>query len=173
MSVPLLVLFNNLDQGRLSLAAVIGANIVVILLLSWRKRGVALASAAKLASWYVIVVFACVLLIEALFPVCFPAEHAEVLNLSQAFLSPYVDQRSDCDVVFDNGQPGPSPAATRGPETVTRMDYRKPAARFEYYGRDPNTGMRYVNTFRWNSRGIRCGAGRSQATRRVPHCLCR
>lgn len=154
--VLLLILFNNSDQGRLSLAAIIAANIVMILLLSWRKSAAAHASAMKPASWYVIVLLGCVLLIEALFPVYFSAEHAEVLNLSRSFLSPYVDQRSECDVVFDNGQSEPSPAsaaATRGPDAVTRMDYRRPAARFEYYGCDPNTGMRYVNAFRWNSRG--------------------
>ncbi len=71
---------------------------------------VALASATKLASWYVIVVFACVLLIEALFPVCFPAEHAEFLNLSRGFLFPYLGRRSACDVVFDNDQPDASSA---------------------------------------------------------------
>jgi hypothetical protein len=154
--VLLLMLFNNSEQGRLSLAAIIGANTVFILVLSWGKRGAPLASPMKLASWYVTVVLACVLLIEALFPVCFPAEHAEVLNLSRGFLSPYVDRRSECDVVFDNDQPDASPAsaaATHDPGAVTPAGYRKPAARFEYYGCDPNTGIRYLNAFHWNSRG--------------------
>ena len=151
-----LVLFNNWDRGGLILTVIVGANAALILLLSWYKRGAVFTSSAKLASWYIMVVLGCWLGIEALFPRVLPGEYSQILNLSQNFLPSPPDRRSDYDVVFDNNlqeTPTPTTAAAPASPAVAPMGWHKVAARFAYYGRDPNTGMRYVNAFSWNSRG--------------------
>ena len=93
---------------------------------------------------------------EALFPRVLPGEYANILNLSQNLLASPLDRRSDYDVVFNNeiqDAPTAVPAVAAKSPIAVPISWHKPAAPFAYYGRDPNTGMRYLNSFTWNSRG--------------------
>ncbi len=150
-------LFNNWDRGGPIIAVIVCANAAFILfsfslqinhpcciareagLILYRNRALPAGPA-----------------VEALFPRVLPGEYAQILNLSQNLLASPLDRRSDYDVVFNNeiqDAPTAVPAVAAKSPIAVPISWHKPAAPFAYYGRDPNTGMRYLNSFTWNSRG--------------------
>ncbi|MEW6112357.1 MAG: SGNH/GDSL hydrolase family protein [Thermodesulfobacteriota bacterium] len=152
--VLFLVLYNNSDQGRLILVALIVMNSLVLALPGKRLGMDKRLAPAKAASVSVLSFVAAIYLVEIVFPWALPAQYAQTRDLSKAVTGISDTDRARFAVVFTNTdrEPGalPTKPHDQGPRLIA---WHKPGKDFDYFGYDPNEKIRYINVIRWNSQG--------------------
>lgn len=152
--VLFLVLYNNSDQGRLILVALIAMNSLVLALPGKRLGMDKRFAPAKAASVSVLSFVAAIYLVELVFPWMLPAQYAQIRDLSKAVTGISDTDRARFSVVFTNAEREPSALPTnprdQGPRPIA---WHQPGKDFDYFGYDPNEKIRYINVIRWNSQG--------------------
>ncbi len=150
----LLVLYNNLNQGRLILLVLLIVNGCVSFVPFGRPAMGQILPDLKFGSACSAAVLAALLILEVLFPSVMPGQYAQIRDLAKGLKSASRDDLRVFRVVYDNGaDPAVRPAAFSGDEAASNRAWNVPGEQGEYYGYDPNGKFSYLNIVRWNSRG--------------------
>jgi hypothetical protein len=152
--VLFLVLFNNVYNG-IAIYGVVLAAVAAACFIPWgRWRFTRGASPSPTLAVVTLSISAALLLVELAFPVFWPAQYAQVRELSKGFLANDDQGRGRPGALFSNGE-----------QRILRnviddravaggfVSWHVPGKRFTYEGYDPNARQSYLNRFRWNSLG--------------------
>jgi hypothetical protein len=97
---------------------------------------------------------AAILVLETIFPLVFPREYNEIMDLSKSFMPSSSPLTAPNAVVFGNSDQKIWNSANAAPGKESRFKFwHVPGREFTYYGYDPNSKTSYVNRFHWNSEG--------------------
>jgi len=148
-----LVLYNNVWSGRLILLVLMLINLTVLLAPCRNYPRFAAIRPAKPVALWLLVGLVTILGIELAFPICLPFRYAEVRDLTKQWTCETMQVEAEGAVLFTNSdQRIQCSKQARG--AVARIKpWHSAGGEFAYYGYDPNSKIRYVNLFHWNSRG--------------------
>jgi len=149
-----LILYNNIYNGRLILFILALANLAILAVPTKRSLLKSGLPWARLSSLCLISCIVAVLALETLFPVVFPCEYNQIMDLSKSFTPSGSSMTASNPVVFDNSDQKIRNSANAVPGKPSRFKFwHVPGREFTYYGYDPNSNSSYVNRFHWNSDG--------------------
>ncbi len=149
-----LVLYNNVYNGQLILFILALFNLSILVLPNNSivpKSGLLWAKVSSLCLTAAILT---ITIIEAQFPLVFPNEYNQIMDLSKSFMSSGNSLASLDPVIFNNSDQRIRNSAFAVPEKGARYKFwHVPGREFTYYGYDPNSKASYINKFHWNSDG--------------------
>lgn len=148
-----LVLYNNLLYGRLILIALIVLNLAAFAVLLTRVSFLRRFSWSRPVYLWLVFILGTMLTVETVFPISWPKEYAEMRDLTKGFASSATGRHSD-PLVFTN-QDQRLNVTVGSPNTAgsSKPSWHSPGKAYAYYGYEPNSKVRYVNLFHWNSNG--------------------
>ncbi len=170
------VLYNNLYCGWLIYLVLILSNLLILLLpaaklhagaalslsrtgrmpvlLAGKLRAGAVLSWAKASSLCLNFALIALLALEIAFPWVLPADYAQTKELAKSFVNSPLGKGQVGSVVFRNGDQKRWYASDSSNHRKSRFKvWHAPDEEFIYYGYDPNSRLKYVNEFHWNSKG--------------------
>ena len=148
-------LYTNCLQGRLILVTLIIVNLSLILLPKSKHRSEPGLIAAKFVAVCIVVSIGTLLLIELLFPVMSPAQFTRIRDLSDRTNNLVRKPPISFSHVFSNEDQRLIKGNTwMYAEQEVSIGWHEAGKTYEYYGYDPNNGLRYLNRFHWNSQGF-------------------
>jgi hypothetical protein len=148
------VLYNNLYCGWLIYLVLILLNLCILLMPVPKLKILEIMAHAKLTSLCLTFALLALLGLEIGFPWLLPADYVQTKDLAKTFINPPVENRPAGSVVFDNPEQKLLHTTTRSDNQGSRFKvWHAPGKEFAYYGYDPNSNMKYVNVFHWNSSG--------------------
>ncbi len=145
------ILFNNIDNYLYILAILLSINLALVFVATRSTQSV--LSFMKIPALYCAVIFTTWAGIELLFPTIMPVQCTEVLNLSKAFLTSKQEPDPDTEIFLNTEVFGTDSGINRSGTSRRVAAWHRPGESYDYHGVDPNSGNRYINVVRWNSRG--------------------
>jgi len=152
--VLFLVFYNNWLGGRWILLGLILLNLAAFAVLSTQFSFLRRFLWSRPAYLWLACILGAVLAVEAAFPIFWPKEYVGIRELTKGFSAPTATGAHPEKLVFTNQDQ----RLTHIPKSVKTADISKrswhsPGKEYTYYGYEPNSGIKYVNLFHWNSEG--------------------
>ncbi len=149
-----LILYNNTQQGMMTLAAVILLNFLAVFCPVGSFSRFVDPSLLRITCLYVVFVLGSWMASEVLFPRLFPSEYARLQELTKHIRNSGHGETPSNAILFDNGdQRIKLKERSEKSERKNWVSWHRPGEPFEYHGYDPNSAMTYRNRFYWNSGG--------------------
>ncbi len=148
------VLYNNLYCGWLIYVILILSNLSILLIPAPNQRLREFIASARITSLCLTFALLALSGLEIVFPWVLPADYVQTRDLAKTFMNAPLKNRPVGSVVFDN--PDQKILDTSSRHTNQRSKFKvwhAPGKEFTYYGYDPNSRLKYVNAFHWNSSG--------------------
>ncbi|MGB6063695.1 MAG: hypothetical protein WBG50_02740 [Desulfomonilaceae bacterium] len=148
------VLYNNIYCGWLIYLVLILSNLFVLLFPATKSHTGSVLSSAKATSLSLIFALTALVALEIAFPWVLPADYAQTKELAKSFVNSPLGKGPAGSVVFSNTDQKRWNASDSSNRRKSRFKvWHAPGKEFVYYGYDPNSRLKYVNAFHWNSKG--------------------
>ena len=147
-------LYNNLYCGWLIYLILILSNLSILLIPAPNLRIRQIVASARLTSLCLTFALLALSGLEIVFPWVLPADYVQTRDLAKTFMNVPLENRPVGSVVFDNPDQKILDASSGFKNRRSQFKvWHAPGKEFAYYGYDPNSRLKYVNAFHWNSSG--------------------
>src|SRR5271157_1407900 len=148
------VLYNNLYCGWLIYLILILSNLSILLIPAPNLRIREIIACARLTSLCLTFALLALSGLEIVFPWELPADYVQTRDLAKTFMNAPLENRPAGSVVFANPDQKILDTSNRFKNQRSQFKvWHAPGKEFAYYGHDPNSRLKYVNAFHWNSSG--------------------
>ena len=153
-AILFLVMYNNLDNGKLILVVLLLLNLGIFVIPSKYLQDLWIVSGAKPACACAACALVTILALEAVFPLVWPQEYSQLLDLTKKFSRNALDATPGTSLIFVNEDQRRVRKKNSGkPAEDLSVGWHSPGKVFVYYGYEPNLKTSYENRFHWNSSG--------------------
>jgi hypothetical protein len=148
------VLYNNLYNGWLIYLILILSNLCILFIPAVRLNLSAIAGPAKSTALCLTVALLSLSALEIAFPLLLPSDYAQNRELAKTLMDSFSENLPTRSVVFRNPDQKRANVSDLSNNRRSRFKvWHAPGREFAYYGYDPNSTVKYVNLFHWNSQG--------------------